>query len=117
MFSWGEEGEQVSSGLLIVQIANLYSLGDLSDPAEANTLMQELKEECEEQLGPVQRVKLFPSNPNGLALIKFKQSDHAQGCVSLMHGRWFNQRQLSCDYYDGVTDHNVIPPIYLLESA
>lgn len=40
MFSWGEE--ESSTGLLIIQISNLYSPGDLTDPAEVTSLSEEL---------------------------------------------------------------------------
>lgn len=77
------------------------------DDIEVQTLEQEIKEECEDRLGPVGKVRLFPENPEGIALIKFKSGEHARQCIGLMNKRWFNQRQLICDYYDGVTDHNV----------
>ena len=42
----------------------------------------------------MQKVKLFRSNPEGVAMIKFKTPDTAQKCLTLMNGRWFGGRQL-----------------------
>jgi HIV Tat-specific factor 1 len=55
----------------------------------------------------VQRVKLFKTHPEGVAMVKFKAPDAAQKCIQLMHGRWFGGRQLVAHLWDGLANYNV----------
>ena len=40
--------------------------------------------------------------------IRFLSSLHAEECLNLMHGRYFDTRQLECFYWDGKTDYKVV---------
>lgn len=55
----------------------------------------ELRGEVESSIGPIERVQFFPENPSlGIVKIKFQSSLHAQECINLMNGRFFDGRAL-----------------------
>ena len=66
-------------------------------------IKNELLEEIEEAVGKVTRIEVFEENP--VCKIKFETAIDAEKCVKLMHGRWFDQRQLECFFWDGKTDY------------
>ncbi|GAM22556.1 hypothetical protein SAMD00019534_057310 [Acytostelium subglobosum LB1] len=100
-YGWGEAETRV------VVIKNLF------DPVESWTnpnFFEELKEDIEagcERCGEIQSITIFERNPEGVATIKFKDFESAERCVALMEGRYFAQRQLHADYYDGYSDYHV----------
>jgi len=40
-------------------------------------------------------------------MVKFKDPSLAEACIKLMNGRYFDGRQIICEYYDGATDYRV----------
>lgn len=84
------------------------------DPKEAATdltfyddLRDTIKEECERSCGKVSSVKIFERNPEGVVAVKFTRGYYAQKCIEIMNGRWFDGRQLSAEFYDGISDYYV----------
>lgn len=70
-------------------------------------LKEEIKTECEARCGKVQSIKIFERNPEGVVAIKFARGYHAQKCIEIMNGRHFDNRQLTAEFYDGITDYHV----------
>ena len=60
-----------------------------------------------QKCGTIETLKVFERSPIGAAAIKFDSWLGADRCIRLMHQRWFDKRQLSCDYYDGKTNYAV----------
>ena len=54
------------------------------------------------------KIEFFRDNPDCLCKIRFTSSLHAEECLSLMHGRFFDGRELKCFYWDGKTDYKVV---------
>ena len=48
---------------------------------------------------------VFPQTQDGVVVVKFKYSSGAALCIEKMNGRWFAKRQISCEFWDGVTDY------------
>jgi len=69
-------------------------------------LKQEIREELE-GLGPVETIKLFERNPDGVVAVKFKFPLTAQRCVRMMDGRFFDKRKISVDFYDDFSNYDV----------
>eukprot|EP01091_Cochliopodium_minus_P009670 TRINITY_DN2428_c0_g1_i1.p1 TRINITY_DN2428_c0_g1~~TRINITY_DN2428_c0_g1_i1.p1 ORF type:complete len:475 (-),score=182.44 TRINITY_DN2428_c0_g1_i1:48-1472(-) len=69
-------------------------------------LKKEIIEELKE-LGPVDTVKIFERNPQGVVAVKFKFPLTAQRCVRIMNGRFFGGRKIEVDFYDEFTNYNV----------
>jgi len=69
-------------------------------------LEEEIRGECE-KLGEVEKIKIFQRNPEGVAVIKFKDFQDAQSCIRVMNDRWFGGKQLQAELYDGWTNYQV----------
>lgn len=83
LLSW-DEGEK-DEGLKIVVIQNMFSPEEaLEDENFVSDLQQDIQLECEEKLGPVQRIEVFQNNPNGVVLIKFKTGAAAEACIQVI---------------------------------
>jgi len=77
-----------------------------SDPNFFKDLEQEITTECE-KIGPVEKIKFFERNPEGVVVIKFEDHFLAEKCIAKMNGRFFAGRRLEADLYDGWTNYEV----------
>lgn len=53
-------------------------------------------------------LKLFCSlqrHPEGVAQVTFREPAEAQACIQLLNGRWFSQRKISAEIWDGKTKY------------
>ncbi|UYV79702.1 HTATSF1 [Cordylochernes scorpioides] len=66
----------------------------------------DLRDECS-KCGEVKKVVVYDRNPEGVATITFKEHEHADACIKLMNNRWFAQRKLSAELWDGKTKFKV----------
>jgi len=76
------------------------------DPMFYRDLKAEIQLECE-KLGPTESVRVFENNPEGVVAVKYESSRAAQRCLDVMNARWFGGRQITVDYYDGLSDYVV----------
>ncbi|KAL6053740.1 HIV Tat-specific factor 1 [Balamuthia mandrillaris] len=88
-------------------------LKHMFDPKEAEgdltfyeDLRADIKEEVE-KLGKVEVVTVFERNPEGVVAVKFAEAEAAAKCIEVMNGRWFAKRQISAEWYDGLTNYKV----------
>ncbi|KAI3961019.1 hypothetical protein MKX01_014351 [Papaver californicum] len=83
-------------------------------PAEMRSdvnLKTELKSDVEEEcvkLGPVELVKVCENHPQGVVLVRFKDTKDAHKCIELMNGRWFGGRQVHASIDDGSVNHAAV---------
>lgn len=47
----------------------------------------------------------FQRNPEGVAQIFFKEAEDADKCVELLNNRWFGQRKITAETWDGKTKY------------
>mmetsp|Transcript_25929 Transcript_25929/g.75550 ORF Transcript_25929/g.75550 Transcript_25929/m.75550 type:complete len:218 (+) Transcript_25929:1068-1721(+) len=94
-------------GLKIVVIERMFVPSDFDDPKFEEELQEELVTELEAKVGEPEKLTLFPKNPRGVVIAKFKTAFAAEECIKLMHGRFFAERKLVCYYWDGATDYTV----------
>ena len=78
----------------------------LEDLKFFEVLDQELREELE-KFGPIDKMKIFEFNPEGVVVVKFKNSYAASMCVEKTQGRNFSGRKLEAFYYDGFANYEV----------
>ena len=52
----------------------------------------ELRGEIESTIGPIEKVQFFKENPLGIVKIRFVSSLHADECIKVMDGRFFDGR-------------------------
>lgn len=67
---------------------------------------RDLREECS-KCGVVKKVIVYDRHPEGVAQINFKEPDAADACVQLLNNRWFGQRKITAETWDGKTKYKV----------
>lgn len=67
-------------------------------------LKTDIEVECK-KAGALDKVHIFEGSEKGAAAVKFKSPEDAQRCVAMMNERRFGGAQISCVFYDGVTDY------------
>lgn len=50
----------------------------------------------------------FKRHPEGVAQINFKEPDAADACVLLLNNRWFGQRKITAETWDGKTKYKCV---------
>ncbi|ELP91928.1 hypothetical protein EIN_399680 [Entamoeba invadens IP1] len=101
------EDEWDDSKIVHVIIKNMFDLTTEKPQSFFDDLKNDIKSEVRKSCGPVDRVIVFSTNPQGVVMLKFYTNDVAEKCIKLMNGRWFDQRQLTCEYYDGFTNYKI----------
>jgi hypothetical protein len=48
---------------------------------------------------------MFQRHPEGVAQITFREPEEADACVTLLNGRWFGQRKITAETWDGKTKY------------
>ncbi|KAG8253390.1 HIV Tat-specific factor 1 [Homalodisca vitripennis] len=67
---------------------------------------QDLRDECL-KCGGVKKVVIYDRHPEGVAQINFKEIEAADACVQLLNGRWFGQRKITAETWDGKTKYKM----------
>lgn len=109
LFDWrpdklrGERGKNES----VIVVKNLFdpALFD-KDVTLILEYQQDMREECS-KCGHVKKVVIHDKHPEGVAQIFFKETEAADACKELLNGRWFGQRQITADTWDGKTRYKV----------
>jgi HIV Tat-specific factor 1 len=65
-----------------------------------------LQAECE-KFGPIEKIKFFEYNPDGVVAIKFEEHDPAERFIEKTNGRFFGGRKLEALFYDGFANYYV----------
>ncbi|KEF52735.1 uncharacterized protein A1O9_11152 [Exophiala aquamarina CBS 119918] len=85
----------------VVILKHMFTLEELQeDPAAMLEIKEDIREECS-KLGEVTNVVLFDKEEAGVASVRFSTAEAANACVRLMHGRWFDERQLEATVATG----------------
>ncbi|KAK7590256.1 hypothetical protein V9T40_001869 [Parthenolecanium corni] len=67
---------------------------------------QDLQEECA-KCGALKKVVVYDKHPDGVAQIWFKDAEAADACVQLLNNRWFSQRKITAETWDGKTRYKI----------
>lgn len=51
------------------------------------------------------KIFYFQRHADGVAQINFKDAEEADACVQLFNNRWFNQRRITAETWDGKTKY------------
>jgi HIV Tat-specific factor 1 len=49
----------------------------------------------------------FQRSPLGAVCVKFREAAGAEKCIEALNGRWFGQKRIICEFFDGVTNYKV----------
>lgn len=110
LFDWRPEklrGEK-SKHEKVVIVKNLFdpSIFD-KDVGLILEYQQDLRDECL-KCGDVRRIVIYDKHPEGVAQITFKEFEAADACVQLLNNRWFCQRQITAEIWDGKTKYKIV---------
>ncbi|XP_011146575.1 HIV Tat-specific factor 1 homolog [Harpegnathos saltator] len=109
LFDWRPErmrGEPLKCERVVV-IKNLFAPEDFDK--EVQLLLeyqQDIRSECL-KCGDVRKVVIYDRHPEGVAQVTFREPAEAQACVQLLNGRWFSQRKISAEIWDGKTKYKI----------
>ncbi|XP_039293512.1 HIV Tat-specific factor 1 homolog [Nilaparvata lugens] len=67
---------------------------------------QDIRDECQ-KCGAIRRITVHDRHPEGVAQINFKEVEAADACIQLMNGRWFGQRKITAEAWDGKTKYKI----------
>jgi HIV Tat-specific factor 1 len=104
--SWSDgDGPVKEAALCIVVLKNMFDPQTLANGGDA--ALGELRADIDEGLemvdGEVRKVTVFKRHPEGVVLVRFTDPVHAEECVRVMRGRWFDGRRIDAQLWDGVT--------------
>lgn len=109
LFDWRPErmrGEPQKCERVVI-IKNLFSPEDFDK--EVQLLLeyqQDIRSECL-KCGDVRKVIIYDRHPEGVAQVTFREPAEAQACIQLLNGRWFSQRKISAEIWDGKTKYKI----------
>lgn len=104
---WAGFDDRIKAEDVTVVLKHMFTA---DEAAENPNLEQELQAEVLAEavtLGPVDKVLVYPTNPEGVVTVKFKVKEAADACLAKMHGRWFGGRQIEAVKWDGVSKYAV----------
>lgn len=79
----------------------MFTLQELEeDPAAILDIKEDIREECE-KLGQVTNVVLFDLEREGVATVRFGNTEAANACVRVMDGRTFGGQKVEAYISDG----------------
>ncbi|KZC03769.1 PREDICTED: HIV Tat-specific factor 1 homolog [Dufourea novaeangliae] len=109
LFDWRPEralGEPLKHERVVI-IKNLFSPEDFDkEVALLLEYQQDIRSECL-KCGDVRKVVIYDRHPEGVAQVTFREPTEAQACVQLLNGRWFSQRKISAEIWDGKKKYKV----------
>jgi HIV Tat-specific factor 1 len=107
---WGiEKGRaEEMTGPRVVILKQMFTLNQFSmDPLFEQNLKTEIKQECE-RIGKVEKIRVFKNHPEGIVEIKFALATSADLCIKTFDGRYFDERKISAELWDGKTKYNEV---------
>lgn len=106
---WGGFDDRAPPEKTTVVLKQMFAPDDfLENLLLSEELEKDVRAECG-KLGPIEKVRIFKHNPEGVVTVRFKAIEPAQQCVALMNGRYFGGRKLEALMWDGFTNYNVKP--------
>jgi HIV Tat-specific factor 1 len=85
----------------VVILKHMFTLDELAeDPAAILDIKEDIREECS-KLGEVTNVVLFDGEEDGVASVRFSNSEAAKACVGVMDGRSFAGQKVVAYISDG----------------
>ncbi|KAK2581257.1 hypothetical protein KPH14_008047 [Odynerus spinipes] len=109
LFDWRPDrlpGEPLKCERVVI-IKNLFSPEDFDkEVALLLEYQQDIRQECQ-KCGDVKKVVIYDRHPEGVAQVTFREPAEAQACVQLLNGRWFSQRKISAEIWDGKTKYKI----------
>ncbi|KAH6757827.1 RNA binding family protein [Perilla frutescens var. hirtella] len=105
MLGWGGRDDTKVSIPAAVILRYMFTPAELrADESLRAELEEDVRDECG-KLGPLDSVKVCENHPQGVILVRYKDSKDAHKCIELMNGRWFGGKQIHVSLDDGNVNH------------
>jgi HIV Tat-specific factor 1 len=97
-----EEGEEEQvHGDRTVVLRNMFDPTELEKSLTAAVEIREDVEAMAKSFGPIFKVRVYETRPDGVVTIKFKKPQDAATCARMLHGRSFDGRKVLAELWDG----------------
>lgn len=91
----------------VIIFKNMFHPQDFVEDAVLITeIRDDLQKECG-KFGPVKKVIVFDRHPDGVCSVAFKEHEPVDKCLQAMNNRWFAERQIQAEVWDGMTDYQI----------
>ncbi|XP_042039757.1 splicing factor U2AF-associated protein 2-like [Salvia splendens] len=108
MLGWGGRDDSKVSMPATVLLRYMFTPAELrADETLHTELEEDVRDECG-KLGPLDAVKICENHPQGVILVKYKDSKDALKCIELMNRRWFGGKQVNACLDDGTVNHALV---------
>uniref|UniRef100_A0A1B0CDY9 Putative transcription elongation factor tat-sf1 n=1 Tax=Lutzomyia longipalpis TaxID=7200 RepID=A0A1B0CDY9_LUTLO len=92
----------------VVTVKNLFTPETFDKEVQLILEYQnDLREECK-KCGTVRKVIIYDRHPEGVAQVTMADPDEADLVVKLLHGRFFGQKKLTAELWDGKTKYKIV---------
>lgn len=103
---WSGFDDRLRPEMVTVVLKNMFSPEELHCENLVSELEEDVASECG-KFGPIAKVRVFETNPEGVVVVKFQDPKNCQECIKALQGRWFGGRQIKAEVWDGVTNFKV----------
>ena len=103
--NWGGFDDTKDRKKTTVILKKMFTLDEMFSDADFRVELEEDVEAEAKKFGPVDKVKVFTTNPDGVVSVRFKDEGAAEKCAAAMKGRWFGGTQLEACMWDGFTNY------------
>jgi len=94
-------------GLTIIVLKNMFTVSQSRDDEFLAQMEKQLRKDCH-GLGTVEKITVFASNPEGVVIVRFKESAAATNAIQKFNGEsQDNRNKIEAHFWDGVTDYTV----------
>ena len=113
-FSDKPEGTPRADWHRIVELSDMFSVEEIGAAPDPRAFITALEEEtwleCA-RFGTVECIKCFSADPAHVIGVRFAEPAAAQACISAMAGRWFNERRVGAELYEGNRKRSLAPEV------
>ncbi|KAL3133307.1 hypothetical protein ABBQ38_007186 [Trebouxia sp. C0009 RCD-2024] len=104
---WGGFDDKLAANKVTVILEHMFHPSEMEEEATLREdLEDDIKTECT-KMGPVEKVRVFHMNPQGIVMVKFKTDEAAAKCIEVMEGRYFGGKRVSAHMWDGIANYHV----------
>ena len=88
----------------VVVLKQMFSQEEIGAAADYRAFVTQLEEEVWREcarLGAVEQIACFPADMACAVVVRFAEAACAAECIAAFDGRWFNERAVAAEQYDG----------------
>eukprot|EP00730_Choanoeca_flexa_P000684 TRINITY_DN10298_c0_g2_i1.p1 TRINITY_DN10298_c0_g2~~TRINITY_DN10298_c0_g2_i1.p1 ORF type:complete len:444 (+),score=106.90 TRINITY_DN10298_c0_g2_i1:132-1463(+) len=104
---WHETDTKRKRALGVLVLKHMFTPEQIkADPSYIFELKSDIERECL-KFGAVKKVEVFDGNPEGVIMVRYFDDESLGPAIATLNGRWFDQRQIVAEEWDGKTKYKV----------